>query len=193
MKKHRILIIVGHPDTSSYCASLAKSYHDSAQFQGHEVKWIALSDLQFDPILRSTSLTIQPLEKDLIDAQAAIQWASHMVFAYPIWWWGMPALLKGFFDRVFLSGFAYRYRNKSIWWDKLLTVRSADLIVTLDTPAWYFRLIYRMPGHHQIKRTILHWCGIAPIKLMDFSPIKSSTPDQRECWRNKVIARAKSL
>ena len=66
----------------------------------------------------------------------------------------MPALLKGFFDRTFLPGFAFKYRNRSQLWDKLLSGRTADLLVTLDTPPWYFRWIYGAPAHRQMVRTV---------------------------------------
>jgi NAD(P)H dehydrogenase (quinone) len=192
MVNKKIVIILGHPNASSYCASLAQTYEQTALAQGHEVKVFSLGELSFDPILKSSPRN-QPLEPALLEIQQAILWSSHLVFAYPIWWGSMPALLKGFFDRTFTPGFAYQYRKNSSWWDKLLKGRSADLIVTLDTPAWYFRWIYKMPGLHQMKLTILEWCGIKPVKILAFSPIRYSTPEQREKWRQQIIARVKSL
>jgi NAD(P)H dehydrogenase (quinone) len=85
----------------------------------------------------------------------------------------MPAMLKGFFDRLFLPGFAFQYRENSVWWDKLLTGKSAHIIATMDTPYWYFRLVYGNPGINQFKRTILQFCGINPVKVTVFSPIKN--------------------
>jgi len=75
------------------------------------------------------------------------------------------AVLKGFIDKVFLPGFAFQYRNGSVWWDKLLKGRSARLIVTMDTPPWYFRWIYGRPGHNAMKKAILEFCGIKPVKI----------------------------
>lgn len=157
MKK--IVIILGHPDPKSFCAGLATTYAKAAVAQGHSLRWLKLGEMKFDPILRHGYRQIQPLEPDLVQAQETLLWADHYVFAYPIWWGSMPALLKGFFDRVFLPGFAFAYRPESVFWDKLLAGRSAQLLVTLDTPAWYFRWVYRMPGHHQMKRTILDSFG----------------------------------
>src|SRR5256885_16433644 len=67
----------------------------------------------------------QPLEPDLQRAQADILWASHLAWAYPTWWGGLPALLKGFIDRIFLPGFAFKYRKGSVLWDRLLAGRTA--------------------------------------------------------------------
>jgi NAD(P)H dehydrogenase (quinone) len=185
----RILVIVGHPADASFCHALADAYAAAAQSAGHEVRRIALGALGFDPVLKNGYRQVQALEPDLVAAQESILWAEHLVFAYPIWWGAMPALMKGFIDRIFLPGFAFKYRKDSVWWDKLLAGRSAHLLVTLDTPPWYFRWIYRMPGHNQMKRTILGFCGVKPIKITNFSPIRSSSPAQRERW----IAQAAKL
>lgn len=178
----RILVVLGHPARDSFCAALANAYIAGANASGHEVQLISVGDLNFDPVLHDAYATIQELEPDLAAAQAAITWAQHLVFVYPIWWGAMPALLKGFIDRVFLPGFAFKFRDASPFWDRLLSGRTARLLVTMDTPPWYFRWIYRMPGHHQMKRTILAFCGIKPIAVSSFGPIKSSTLQIREKW-----------
>lgn len=94
----------------------------------------------------------------------------------------MPALLKGFFDRVLLPGYAFRYRRDSVWWDRLLAGRSARVITTLDTPPWYYRWIYRDPGVAQIRATILQFCGIRPVRVSRLGAVRSSTAAQRSKW-----------
>lgn len=178
----RILVILGHPNDESLCCSLAKSYIDGARASGNEIQFIALGQLAFDPVLHGGYASPQVLEPDLEAAQAAISWAQHLVFVYPIWWGAMPALLKGFIDRVFLPGFAFKYREGSHLWDRLLSGRSAQLIVTMDSPPWYFRWISRMPGHNQMRRTILEFCGIEPVAITSLGPVKGATQQQREKW-----------
>jgi NAD(P)H dehydrogenase (quinone) len=146
VNKH-ILLILAHPAQSSLCRALAEAYRKGAAEVGHEVRFLALGELAFDPILHDGYSTLQPLEPDLVAAQEAINWAQHLVFVYPTWWGAIPALLKGFFDRVFLPGFAFGYRDNSPFWDRLLAGRSAHLLVTMDTPPWYYRWVFRMPGH----------------------------------------------
>lgn len=178
----RILVILGHPRTASFCGALADAYAEGAKAGGHEVRVISLGSLSFDPILHNGYAAVQPLEPDLVGAQAAITWAEHLVFVYPLWWGAMPALLKGFIDRVFLPGFAFKFRDGSVFWDRLLAGRSAHLLVTMDTPPWYYRWISGMPGHKQMKHTILGFSGVKPVAVSDFGPVKSSTPAQREKW-----------
>lgn len=178
----RILVILGHPASNSFCGALAERYAQSAVRAGHEVRQLFLGAMDFDPVLREGYQLVQPLEADLRRAQADIVWAEHLTLVYPIWWGGIPALLKGFFDRVFLPGFAFKYREGKAFPDKLLHGRSAHLLVTMDTPPWYYRWIYRMPGLHQVRKTTLAFCGIKPQRTLTFGPILGSSAGQRETW-----------
>lgn len=182
----KILVVLGHPASGSYCGSLADIYAEAARQAGAELRKIHLGDLAFDPVLHEGYSRRQPLEPDLVAAQEAIAWADHLVFVYPIWWGAMPALMKGFIDRVFLPGFAFRYRPNSTLWDRLLAGRSAHLLVTMDAPPWYFRWINRMPGHNQMKKTILEFSGIKPVRITSFGPVIGSSAAQREKWADNA-------
>lgn len=178
----RILVILGHPSSHSFCGALTERYVLAAKSAGHEVRELRLGALDFDPILREGYQQVQPLEADLLQAQADITWAEHLTFVYPIWWGAIPALLKGFLDRVLLPGFAFKYRPGKAFPEKLLHGRTADLLVTMDTPPWYYRWVYRMPGLHQMRKTTLALCGITPKKTLTFGPILGSSASQRETW-----------
>lgn len=182
----KITLILGHPDNSSFCHTLAERYQEAALKAGHELRLFKLADLDFDPILHHGYNKRQEHEPDLVAVKEAISWAEHLVFVYPIWWGSIPAGLKGLFDRLFLPGFAFKYRKDSPLWDRLLSGRSADLLVTMDTPPWYYRLVYKMPGHHQMKKTILEFCGIKPVRITSFGPIRTAKPARREKWLKKV-------
>lgn len=184
MKK--ILLILGHPRADSFCGALADAYDEAARVAGAELRRLTLADLAFDPVLHVGYRGEQALEPDLLAARDDILWAEHLVFVYPTWWGGLPALLKGFVDRVFLPGFAFKYRKDSLWWDRLLAGRSARLLVTMDTPPWYYRWVYRMPGHNQMKRTILEYCGIRPVHIGQFGPVKGATEARRARWLEAV-------
>lgn len=181
MKKN-ILVILGHPDVSSFCASIAKAYIEGTKSTDNDVRLLKLGELNFDPILWKGYNKVQELEPDLVKASELIEWSNHMVFVYPNWWGTMPALMKGFFDRVFLPGFAFKYRDNSPFWDKLLSGRTAHLIVTMDTPPWYYRWIYHRPGHNEMKRTILGFCGIKIVKITEIAMLRNSLPKMREKW-----------
>lgn len=184
MKK--ILIINGHPDPESYNVAIADSYKKGAIASGAEVKEIAIRDLAFNPNLQFGYRKRTELEPDLLDAQEKIRWAEHLVWIYPVWWGSIPAILKGFLDRVLLPGFAFKKRENSVWWDKLLTNKSARIISTLDQPAWYYWLVYRQPSNHAMKKLTLEFCGISPVRTTTIGPIRLSKERYRTKWLSKI-------
>lgn len=181
-----ILIINGHSDKESFCSRLAEKYLMGAEKSGFQCKLISLGDLSFNPILMHGYKKRTELEADLLMAQKDIAGADHLVFVYPTWWGTYPALLKGFIDRVFLPGYAFKYRENSLLWDKLLNKKSARLIVTMDTPKWYNALVYRNAGHNSMKKAILEFCGVKPVKITSFGPVKTSDEKQRSKWLKTV-------
>ena len=182
----KILVILGQPQRHSYGGALMKAYTDGARTAGAEVKELYLGELKFDPLATPTLTHPTELEPDLESAQEAIKWADHLVFVYPIWWGTIPALLKSFIERTFLPGFAVNFREHSIWWDKLLTGKSARLIVTLNTPSWFYRWVLGRPGHSTMKKTILEFCGVKPVRITEIGPIKGSTEEKRKGWIEQV-------
>jgi NAD(P)H dehydrogenase (quinone) len=184
--KQKILVILGHPDKESFCGALAQSYVQGATNAGAEVKELCLGDLSFDPCLRKGYKTQQTLEPDLKTSQELIKWAEHLVFVYPIWWGTMPALLKGFIDRVFLPGFAFKYQENSPWWDKLLTGKSAHLITTMDAPVFFFWLFYRSAAHTVMRKTILEFCGVKPVRISSIGTVRNLNQTKIKQWLSRA-------
>jgi putative NADPH-quinone reductase len=182
----KVLVILGQPQRASYGGALARAYVEGAREAGAEVKELYLGDLQFNACATSGHPLPETLEPDLAQAQESIKWADHLVFVYPIWWGTVPALLKGFVERIFLPGFAVNFRENSPLWDKLLTGRSARLIVTLNTPSWYYRWVFGRPGHNTMKKTILEFCGIKPVRITEVGPMRDSTDEKRKKWLEQV-------
>jgi putative NADPH-quinone reductase len=184
MKK--ILVINGHPDTQSLCSELAQSYKKGADATGAECKLVNLADQEFNPVLTYGYRQRTELEPDLILMQEEIRNADHLVFVYPNWWGTYPALLKGFLDRILLPGYAFRYRENKMQMEKLLTGKTARLIVTMDTPSWYYFLFMKSPGYNSMKKGILEFCGIKPVKISSFGPVITSVDSTRKAWISKV-------
>lgn len=186
----KILIIHGHPNPeNTFCRSILKAYKHGALSSGHEVEVIDIGQIEFDINLKFGYLKRVELEPCLLDAQEKIIWAKHIVIIHPVWWGGMPAKLKGFFDRVFLPGFAFEKREDSVWWDKLLINKSARIITTLDQPGWYYRLRYGRPGHRALKSMTLNFSGIEPVSSTVIGPLRGSS----EKYRKNILARIESI
>ncbi|KQQ05491.1 MULTISPECIES: NAD(P)H-dependent oxidoreductase [unclassified Rathayibacter] len=170
------LIIDGHPNAGSLCAALARQY---AVAHGDAVV-LAVRDLEFDPDLSSGYTRRQELEPDLERAWQLLLEARHVVVVTPIWWGSVPALLKGFFDRVLLPRRAYRTKENGLP-EGLLTGRTGRVIVTSDSPWWYLPLVGDTTVRH-VRQTTLRFCGIRPVRATRLGPVKGSTPQRRERW-----------
>jgi putative NADPH-quinone reductase len=184
MKK--ILIINGHPNPESFNFGIAESYFKGAIASGAEVDNITISELNFNPNLQFGYQKRTELEPDLLASWEKIQKADHLVWIHPVWFGGLPAITKGFIDRLFLPGMAFQYRKNSVWWDKLLKGKTAHIITTLDQPSWYYKIFYGNPSVNQLKKTTLEFCGVKPVKVTYLGIIKTADEVQRKKWLEKV-------
>lgn len=187
MKK--ILIINCHPNPDSFNHALAATYKKGIGSGNAELRELNIGELQFEPSLRFGYQKRMELEPDLLHAQELITWADHLVWIHPVWWGGLPAIAKGFIDRTFLPGYAFKYRDNSVWWNKLLSGKTARILTTLDQPGWYYRFAFGRPSVNQLRKSTLEFCGIKPVQVTYFGPIRNSKPESRY----KLLQRAEAL
>jgi len=183
-----ILLILGHPSETSFCGALLEAYKKGAEAAGAHCKTIVISQLNFSVSLSDGYKTgeAMQLEEDLAMAQELFKWADHVVMVYPNWWGFMPAIAKGFIDRLFLPGFAFKHHSGKAFPEKLLKGRSIRLLVTMDTPKWWFYLVYRASQYQILKHIIFGYAGFAPVRFSTFGLIRKSTGRQRTNWLKSV-------
>jgi len=181
----RILIVVGHPDPSPdrLCRGLAKAYAEGAQQAGHAIRQVDLATLDFS-ILR----TMQEFEHGVVpdslrDAAEAILWAEHIVFVFPLWLGTMPALLKAFLEQVMRPGTAFAYPDKRGGFTRtLLRGRSARIVVTMGMPSVLYQLWFLGHGIAGMRRSILHFVGISPVRETLFGMVAGASDATRAKW-----------
>lgn len=159
----RVLVIDGHPDEGRLLTALLDRYAAALPAEA-EVERIAVRDLAFEPNLRRGYAAVQEWEPDLIKFAQALDAADHVVIGFPMWWGAEPALVKGLIDRILIPGYAFRYHKDDPMWDGLLAGRSADIVVTMDTPPWYLRIAYGDAVIKRWKRQVLGFAGMKPLR-----------------------------
>ncbi len=179
-----VLVLDGHPNPASLTAALADSYAAGAEAVGSAVTRLTVRDLDFDPILHGGYRGHQPLEPDLVRAQELIAESAHLALFTPLWWGSTPALLKGFFDRVFEAGWAYHYEGSMP--KGHFTGRSARLLLTTDSPVWYLGPLQGHPTKKQIARSTLRFTGFGPVRFSRFGPVRTSSAADRETWLDRA-------
>jgi putative NADPH-quinone reductase len=161
----RIALIQAHPDPAGghLCHALAQAYADGARRAGREVRVIDVAQLDF-PLLRSQKDWQEgEVPASLRPAQETLRWADHLVFFFPLWLGDMPALLKGFLEQIARRGFAFEPVEGNPLGRKLLTGRSARVVVTMGMPAQVYRWYFRAHSVKSLERNILGFVGIGPI------------------------------
>jgi len=184
MKK--ILVINGHPDKESFNAVIAESYIKSALKAGSEVRYLAIGELDFNPNLQFGYHQRMELEPDLVKALKDIKWSGHQVWIHPLWWLGMPAIMKGFFDRAFLPGITFK-RDKEGPTEGLLHGRTGRIITTAgDLSLDIYEEIYVSSGLVQLKKGILEYCGISSIQDSFIGPLYELDENDRRKWLGQI-------
>jgi putative NADPH-quinone reductase len=161
----RIAIIQGHPDPTGrhLLHALADAYAEGAVEAGHDVRRIEVAKLEF-PLLRTQAeFETGALPLGLVQAREDMRWSEHWVFLFPLWHGTMPALFKGFLEHIFRPGFAMEYRENAFP-KRLLSGRSARIVVTMGMPALMYRWYFGAYGLRGFERSMLSFAGIKPIR-----------------------------
>jgi putative NADPH-quinone reductase len=189
----QILIINGHPNKESFNYALSAAYKEGAAKNNVQIDQINIGDLDFNPNLKFGYRQRTDLEPDLLDAIEKIKKSDHIVWLFPMWWYSYPAIMKGFIDRAFLPGITYQPIEGKPLPKKLLKGKTARVIITSDTPRWYDFLYMKSPTRHQIKKGVLQFCGVKPVKITQIATIKGSNKAFRDKWLQKVYQLGEKL
>jgi NAD(P)H dehydrogenase (quinone) len=176
------MIVVGHPQRNTFCEALGKAYAEGAKGAGYEVTLFHLSQMKFDPILREGYHQEQPLEPELKDAYAALSACDHLVIVFPLWCGDMPALLKGFIERILQPDLIARQNTERAMNWHIFENKSARIVMTMAMPVSIYRWFYRGHALKLLKRNILHFIGIKPVRATLYGMIATSTPEKRVRW-----------
>jgi len=186
------LVILAHPYTKSYCHALFERVVLTLEQAGHSVDRLHLDQEEFDPIMRSSDLAGYAkghIADPTISAyQARIDAAQQLVFVFPIWWEVMPALLKGFIDKVFTKGWAYQASKLGVK-GNLGHIQRAVIVSTMNTPKWAYRWLFGDAVQRALARGTLRKCGVRKVEWVALSPVSHVSDAKRQDWLDHVASR----
>lgn len=180
----KALIIYTHPWEKSYNHAVLQTVVQSLEANGHEIDIIDLYLDNFNPVLPASDLALyskgECRDPKIKQYQERLNRADHLFFIFPVWWYDLPAILKGFLDRVLLKGWAYEYASSGIPKGLLGFVRTTTVISTMKSPAWYYRLLYNGAIKAGFIKGTLKFCGLKKIKWFNICNIEGMGKINRE-------------
>lgn len=154
----KVNVVYAHPAADSYLASLHQRVLRALRARGDEVIDFDLYAMKFDPVMgeeewRGHDAPASPTPHDLKDYVDALLWADACVFCFPTWWLGMPAILKGYFDRVWRPGVAFEQpTGGGLIRPALRKLSRVGVVTTCGAPWYYNRLLMQDPARKVLLR-----------------------------------------
>ncbi|MFP4025524.1 MAG: NAD(P)H-dependent oxidoreductase [Thiohalospira sp.] len=188
------LIIIAHPRKESLNYSILNKISDVYRSQGNNVKVRDLYDLNFNPVLDYSKLKNIKEGKicpDVLVEQSYITWADELTFIYPLWWNAFPAILKGYIDRVFSNGFAFKVNEKGV--EGMLKDKRVRLITSAGMDE---QTLKHMNIFESLKITqdqgVFEFCGIKNIDHIYITESSQLSHEQKQEVMNHILNKVKT-
>ncbi|WP_155287597.1 NAD(P)H-dependent oxidoreductase [Lacticaseibacillus zhaodongensis] len=185
------VIVTSHPYEGSFCHALMMAAKEGALAAGNTVDVIDLEADHFDPVMHSADL-IGFLKHKAQDEQAKdyiarVKAADHLILVFPIWWELMPAMMKGFIDKVVFPGetFDYTHGGKGMA-SKLDKLQSTTIMTTMNTPKSLYRWVFGNAIQRALVRGTFRKMGLKNIRWMSCNMVKGSSDQRRAGWLDEA-------
>lgn len=185
----RHLIIYAHPNENSLNHHLLNTVVETLQSRNQEVIVRDLYKIGFDPVFSLNDMQGQRLGKvsdDIKTEQEHISWAEQITFIYPIWWTGLPAMMKGYIDRVFSYGFAYRY-DQGIQKGLLKGKKTVIINTHGKSHEEYEKIGMDKALTLTSDNGIFIYSGLEIIRHLFFDKADKASPENMEIWKDQII------
>jgi putative NADPH-quinone reductase len=187
-----ISVIIAHPEPHSFNHAIAKSVCGTLEGAGHTVRYHDLYREGFDPLLPAAELDTKAAPgRELASYCEELRRSEGLVIIHPNWWGQPPAAMKGWIDRVFRPGVAYRFLDGDGGEGVpvgLLRAETAIVFNTSNTPKEREMEIFGDPLDRLWRRCILEFCGVKRVIRENFGVVITSTPEERAAWLDQVAA-----
>lgn len=175
-------IIIAHPWKGSFNHAIKDRLIKKINEKGYTVRVIDLYEDNFSPAISLNELKNykegQALDANVIRYQNILKEVDDLILIFPIWWYSMPAMIKGFVDKVMLKKFAY-IESKTGLVGQLINIKKVTIITTSQAPTWYIKFIKGNFIDKILRRGIFKDLGIKKSSWINFPNIKTSTKINR--------------
>ncbi|HEY1869510.1 MAG TPA: NAD(P)H-dependent oxidoreductase [Chitinophagaceae bacterium] len=193
----KVVIVFNHPYEGSYCNAILQSVTAGLKKAGHETDIIHLDNDNFDPVMRAKDLaafvkakydavnSYECLDEKVLDYKQRLECAEYLIFIFPIWWELMPALTKGFIDKVIFPGVAYEY-GKTRMISRMKSLKGLNIITTMNTPSFLYRLMFGNAIKNAVIRGTFWKIGCPNRKWISLNMVKFVSDKKRRKWLIKL-------
>ena len=193
----KTLIIYYHPHEGSFCSAIRDTVQAGLQAGGYEYKVIDLGADGFDPVMRAKDLhafvqggrnaDVWPEDVDplVMDYVKKMRWAEQIVLIFPIWWMTMPAMVKGFVDKVIFPGMVYRMEGGKLI-SMLSDLRQVVVITTMNTPASVYKETFGNSLEGSLIKGTFNQIGIHDIRWISLNMVKQVDDEKRWVWLDDI-------
>lgn len=185
-----LTVVLAHPRPRSFNHALAAAAAEALAAAGHRVSFHDLYADGFDPVLPAPELRDEAALPPAVAAHCAeLAAADGIVVVHPNWWGQPPAILKGWVDRVFRPGVAYRFLEGDGGEGiplGLLKARTALVFTTSNTPEARELAVFGDPLQRTWADCVFRFCGVADVRRRNFGVVITSTPAERAAWLDEA-------
>jgi len=188
------LVVYCHPYEGSFCHAILENLENGAKETGKKLDVIDLYKNNFNPVMSGKDLLgfvkHQAQDQQAIDYAERLKKADHLILVFPIWWELMPAMMKGFIDKVIFPGQTFEYTKSGLGMTSSLpNLKKTTVITTMNTPKPMYKFVYGNAIKKSLIKGTLKKSGFKNVKWLSFNMVKMKSDEKRQKW----LATAKKI
>lgn len=193
----KTLIIYYHPHEGSFCSAIRDAVISGLETGEHEYKLVDLGRDEFDPVMRAKDLKafamagrigeegLEGVDPIVLKYMKKLRWAEHIVMIFPIWWMSMPAMMKGFVDKVIFPGVVYKMEGGNLV-SMLSGLKQVTIITTMNTPSDVYKSMFNNSIEGSLIKGTFNKIGIHDIRWISLNMVKQVGDEKRWVWLDEI-------
>ncbi|NQD71117.1 flavodoxin family protein [Sphingobacterium shayense] len=183
----KVAIVFNHPYEGSFGNAILNAVTKGLEKASHQVDLMHLDNDGFNPVMSKADLKAfvehKPIDPQVIDYNKRLVKADHLMFIFPIWWDLMPAMTKGFIDRVLGPGVVYEHHPRGFGLLPLLkNLKGVTVITTMNKPKIMYSLLIGNLIKKAMIKSVFKTMGYKNLKWVSYNMVKAVSQKKREKW-----------